>query len=32
LGQRIGCVSYWDIWGRELAVLVTEKFGAEYNL
>jgi len=23
LGQRISYVSFWDKWGRELAVLVT---------
>ena len=23
------CVIYWDIWGRELALLDTEIFGAE---
>jgi len=30
LGHRITCVSYWDNWCRELAVLVTGIIGAEY--
>jgi len=29
LGQRISCVSYWNILGRDLTVLVTGIFGSE---
>jgi len=29
IGKRISCLSYWDNWGRELAVLVIGIVGVE---
>jgi len=28
LGQSVSCVSYWDIWVREIAVIFTGIIGA----
>ena len=29
IGQSVSCVSYWDNWGREIAVLFTGIIGAK---